>query len=99
LVNYDFFEQYLVLGPLDTSKGWGIFANIGLADQATNPVRGFLNLKVGGDRPLPGRPVLALTSLHGAWPPAERAIARTSEGAVQVQDSHRVRRSIDSAAC
>ena len=55
LVNYDFFDQYHVLDPLDLTKGWGIFANIGLTDQATNSVRWFLNLRVGGERPLPGR--------------------------------------------
>jgi porin len=55
LVNCDFFDQYLVLDPLDPTKGWGIFANIGLADQAANPVRWFLNLRVRGERPLPGR--------------------------------------------
>jgi len=47
LVNYDFFDRYLVLDPLDLTEGWGIFAKIGLADQATNPVRWFLNLRVG----------------------------------------------------
>ncbi|MEI4896876.1 carbohydrate porin, partial [Klebsiella pneumoniae] len=33
----------------------GIFANISLADQKTNPVRWFLNLGVAGEGPLPGR--------------------------------------------
>ena len=47
MVNYDFFDRYLVLDPLDLTEGWGIFAKIGLADQATNPVRWFLNLRVG----------------------------------------------------
>jgi hypothetical protein len=55
LVNYDFFDQYLVLSPLDLTKGWGIFASICLADQATNPVRWSLNPRVGGERPLPSR--------------------------------------------
>jgi hypothetical protein len=54
LVNYDFFDQYLVLDPLDPTKGFGESSNIGLADQATHPVRWFLNLRVGGERPPPG---------------------------------------------
>ena len=37
------------------TKGWGIFGNISLADQDTNPVRWFLNLGAGGTSPLPGR--------------------------------------------
>ena len=55
LVDYDFFDKYFVLDALDPAKGWGIFADIGVADRASNPVRWFLNLRVGGERPLPGR--------------------------------------------
>jgi porin len=54
LVSYGF-DQFLVVDPEDPTKGWGIFANISLADQATNPVHWFLNLGVGGESPLPGR--------------------------------------------
>jgi hypothetical protein len=74
LVNYDFFDRYLVLDPLDLTEGWGIFAKIGLADQATNPVQWFLNLSVGGERPLPGRSadsfevVLCHFGLSLSWP-------------------------------
>ena len=45
----------LLVDPDDPTKGWGIFANISLADQTTNPVHWFLNLGVGGESPLPGR--------------------------------------------
>jgi porin len=54
LVSY-LFDQFLVVDPEDPTKGWGIFANISLADRATNPVHWFLNLGVGGESPLPGR--------------------------------------------
>jgi porin len=54
LVNYGF-DQFLVVDPDDPTKGWGIFANISLADQTTNPVHWFLNLGAGGTSPLPGR--------------------------------------------
>ena len=54
LVTYGF-DQFLVIDPDDPTKGWGIFANISLADQTTNPVHWFLNLGVGGESPLPGR--------------------------------------------
>jgi porin len=54
LVTYGF-DQFLVIDPDDPTKGWGIFANITLADQATNPAHWFLNLGVGGESPLPGR--------------------------------------------
>jgi porin len=54
LVSYGF-DQFLFIDPDDSTKGWGIFANISLADQATNPVHWFLNLGAGGTSPLPGR--------------------------------------------
>jgi porin len=49
------FDQFLAVDDDDPTKGWGIFGNISLADQATNPVRWFLNLGAGGTSPLPGR--------------------------------------------
>ena len=49
------FDQFLVVDDDDATRGWGIFANISLADQDTNPVRWFLNLGAGGTSPLPGR--------------------------------------------
>ena len=49
------FDQFLLVDPDDPTKGWGIFANISLADQTTNPVHWFLNLGVGGESPFPGR--------------------------------------------
>jgi porin len=49
------FDQFLFVDPEDTTKGWGIFANISLADQNTNPIRWFLNLGVAGESPFPRR--------------------------------------------
>src|SRR5262249_17969417 len=49
------FDQFLIVDDEDLSKGWGIFGNISLADQRTNPIRWFLNLGAGGTSPLPGR--------------------------------------------
>jgi len=49
------FDQFLVVDDEDPTKGWGIFANISLADQNTNPIRWFMNLGAGGESPLPGR--------------------------------------------
>jgi porin len=54
LVTYGF-DQFLVMDPDDENKGWGVFANISLADQTTNPVHWFLNLGAGGTSPFPGR--------------------------------------------
>ena len=54
LVTYGF-DQFLIVDSDDPTKGWGIFGNISLADQTTNPVHWFLNLGVGGESPLPGR--------------------------------------------
>jgi porin len=49
------FDQFLFVDDETATKGWGIFGNISLADQDTNPVRWFLNLGAGGTSPLPGR--------------------------------------------
>ena len=49
------FDQFLFVDAEDPTKGWGIFANISLADQDTNPIRWFLNLGAGATSPLPGR--------------------------------------------
>jgi porin len=49
------FDQFLVVDVEDPTKGWGIFGNISLADQNTNPIRWFMNLGVAGESPLPGR--------------------------------------------
>lgn len=49
------FDQFLVVADEAPGKGWGLFGNISLADQATNPVHWFLNLGAGGTSPLAGR--------------------------------------------
>ena len=54
MVTYGF-DQFLVVDDETPTKGWGIFGNTSLADQATNPVHWFLNLGAGGTSPLPGR--------------------------------------------
>ena len=54
MVTYGF-DQFLGVNDETPTKGWGIFGNISLADQATNPVHWFLNLGAGGTSPLPGR--------------------------------------------
>jgi porin len=51
------FDQFLYVDPADTTKGWGAFFNISLADQNTNPIRWFMNLGVAGESPFPGRSV------------------------------------------
>ena len=49
------FDQFLIVDDETPTKGWGIFGNISLADQVTNPVHWFLNVGTGGTSPLPGR--------------------------------------------
>jgi porin len=49
------FDQFLMLDDGDSSKGWGLFGNISLADGDANPIRWFMNLGAGGESPLPGR--------------------------------------------
>jgi porin len=49
------FDQFLAVDEEDPTRGWGIFFNISLADQTTNPIHWFTNLGAGGTSPLPGR--------------------------------------------
>lgn len=49
------FDQYLVVDPCDSKKGWGLFGRAGLADPDTNPIHYFLSLGVGGNSRLRGR--------------------------------------------
>jgi porin len=49
------FDQFLIVDAKTPTKGWGIFGNVSLADQTTNPVHWFLNFGAGGTSPLRGR--------------------------------------------
>jgi porin len=49
------FDQFLFVDDETPTRGWGVFGNISLADQTTNPIHWFLNLGAGGTSPLPGR--------------------------------------------
>jgi len=49
------FDQFLVMEDESSSKGWGVFGNIGIADQYTNPVYWNLYFGAGGMSPIPGR--------------------------------------------
>jgi porin len=49
------FDQFLIVDPEAPTKGWGIFGNLSLADQSTNPIHWFLNVGTGGTSPLRGR--------------------------------------------
>jgi len=48
-------DQYLVVDPCNSKRGWGVFARAGIADQATNPIGYFLSAGVGGNSRLFGR--------------------------------------------
>jgi porin len=50
------FDQFLVVDEKDPTKGWGMFGNISLANNNTNPVRWFMNLGIAGQSPFQGRP-------------------------------------------
>lgn len=91
MVNDDFFDQYVVLDPLDPTKGRGIFAIIGLADQATDPVRWFLNLRVGFGAVMAAMPAFAAVrdaalSIRGGPPVAH------VPGTVLIDEPSKVRR-------
>jgi len=42
-------DQFLVVDPADTTRGWGVFGRAGIADQNTSPIDAFLSCGVGGN--------------------------------------------------
>ncbi len=46
------FDQYLVVDPSDSSRGWGIFGRAGISDGNPNPMEYFLSFGVGGSSPI-----------------------------------------------
>lgn len=49
------FDQFLVVDPNDSTRGWGVFGRAGIADAQTNPIASFLSAGVGGSSIIPGR--------------------------------------------
>ncbi|MGQ0634519.1 MAG: carbohydrate porin [Planctomycetaceae bacterium] len=49
------FDQFLVVAPENSRKGWGVFGNLGVSDGDPNPIRWFLNVGLAGMSPVRGR--------------------------------------------
>ena len=49
------FDQYLVVDPCDSTRGWGVFGRAGLSDGNPNPIKWMVSFGVGGHSPLRGR--------------------------------------------
>lgn len=49
-------DQYLVVDPEQPTRGWGVFARAGIADDKTSPMAWFLSCGVGGSSPFESRP-------------------------------------------
>ena len=49
-------DQYLVVDPDNSARGWGYFARAGYGDDETDPIEWFLSAGLGGSSPLAGRP-------------------------------------------
>jgi porin len=50
-------DQALYVDPCNSKRSWGLFTNIGLADNGPSPVRWAANVGVGGSSPLVSRPL------------------------------------------
>lgn len=50
------FDQYLVVEPGDSLRGWGPFGRAGIADDGTSPLAWFLSFGLGGNVPSYARP-------------------------------------------
>lgn len=48
-------DQAVYVDPQNPKRSWGLFGNLGLADQNPSPFRWFASIGVGGSSPLPGR--------------------------------------------
>lgn len=49
------FDQALFVSPDDPKRSWGMFGNLGMADNNPSPVRWFMNIGVGGSSPFRAR--------------------------------------------
>ena len=50
------FDQALYVSPDDPTRSWGVFGNVGIADDNPNPFNWAANIGVGGSNPLGNRP-------------------------------------------
>lgn len=50
------FDQALYVSPCDPTHSWGVFGNLGIADDNPNPFNWSANIGVGGANPLGNRP-------------------------------------------
>lgn len=50
-------DQALYVDPNNSKRSWGLFTNIGLADDGPSPIRWSANVGVGGSSPLVSRPL------------------------------------------
>jgi porin len=49
-------DQALYVDPLNSKRSWGLFTNIGAADNATSPIQCSANVGLGGSSPIAARP-------------------------------------------
>jgi porin len=50
-------DQALYVDPCNPKRSWGLFTNIGVADEGPSPIRFSANVGVGGSSPLVSRPL------------------------------------------
>ena len=50
-------DQALYVDPSNSNRSWGLFTNIGLADDGPSPIRWSANVGVGGSSPIQSRPL------------------------------------------
>ena len=50
-------DQTLYVDPTNPKRSWGLFTNIGLADNGPSPIRWAANIGIGGSSPLVTRPL------------------------------------------
>lgn len=50
-------DQALYVDPANSKRSWGLFTNVGLADNGPSPIRWAANVGVGGSSPLVTRPL------------------------------------------
>ena len=50
-------DQALYVDPANSTRTWGLFSNVGLADNGPSPIRWAANIGIGGSSPLMTRPL------------------------------------------
>jgi hypothetical protein len=80
-------DQYISASPGPPLTGWGVFWQLGLANEATSPVSAFASVGFGGNSPISGR-VQDFWGIGYAWNHLSPDFTEVFEPLVDLRDEH-----------